>query len=64
MMPPPSRRNDGLFQGPFLVLCTDREGTRSFGALTRRAPEALRNLDVWLDSRDAANELPDGSLPR
>lgn len=63
MMAPPSRRNDGLFQGPFLILCTDHNGTRSYGQISSTRPDALRNLDVWLDSRDAANELPDGSLP-
>jgi hypothetical protein len=45
-----------------LVLMT-ADGPRSYGALSSHTDEALRALDVRLDSLDAANEDADGLLP-
>ena len=41
----------------------DAGGHRSYGLLAAHALESLRSFDMYLDSLDAANELPDGTLP-
>jgi hypothetical protein len=74
--PPPARRVDHvLVAGPVCgtgpnhsqVIYTDADGSRSFGSLATPSTPGFRGfldfLDEYLDSRDAANELPDGSLP-
>jgi hypothetical protein len=45
------------------VIVTDADGHHAYGALHAHPREKVRALDVWLDSLDAANELPDGALP-
>jgi hypothetical protein len=50
-------------RGRSLIVVQDHEGLRSFGEMSRHDPDALRRLDVWLDSKDANNELSDGTLP-
>lgn len=50
-------------QGHSLVILTDRDGPRSYGALAAHTPDALRELDIYLDSLDAANEDEHGRLP-
>lgn len=42
---------------------TDASGTRTFDVPPGRAPAFRDFLDTHLDRYDAANELPDGSLP-
>lgn len=62
--PKPRRQDYVLFgQGPHGIGCLDRNGLRFYGLMDRFTRPALWELDVFLDSRDAANELPDGSLP-
>lgn len=41
----------------------DHRGHRAFGFFYEHSSEALARWDVHLDSRDAAHERPDGSLP-
>lgn len=41
----------------------DAQRTRTFDVPPGRAAAFRDFLDTYLDSRDAANELPDGSLP-
>ena len=48
--------------GPTHIVVVTADGPRSFGALSSHRVDALRELDVWLDAKDAANELPDGRL--
>jgi len=50
-------------QGFSHVVLTDRDGPRSYGELAAHSPDALRELDVYLDSLDAANEDEHGRLP-
>lgn len=49
--------------GPHGIGCLDATGLRFYGQMDRFTRPALWELDIFLDSRDAANELPDGSLP-
>lgn len=41
----------------------DHAGPRAFGFFYEHSSESLTRWDAYLDSRDAAHELPDGSLP-
>lgn len=41
----------------------DHAGPRTFGFFYEHSPQSLTRWDAYLDSRDAAHELPDGSLP-
>ena len=50
-------------QGFSHLVLFDASGHRSYGLLAAHAPESLRSFDTYLDSLDAANELPDGTLP-
>jgi hypothetical protein len=50
-------------QGQSRIVLFDAGGHRSFGALSDHTPESVRCLDTFLDKYDAANELPDGTLP-
>jgi hypothetical protein len=65
--PPPRSVNLVLVSGHSQVIYTDATGSRSFGSLGLSSVATtsgfLDFLDEHLDSRDAANELPDGSLP-
>lgn len=63
MIPPPTSR-DGLYQGHSMLIVLDATGAWSGGELASYSRATLHRLDVWLDSKDAANEGPDGSLPR
>jgi len=40
-----------------------QHGPRSYGAFADHTPDALRELDIYLDSLDAANEDEHGRLP-
>lgn len=51
-----------LGDGPKGIGCRDATGTHFYGQMDRFTRAALHNLDVYLESRDAANELSDGSL--
>lgn len=46
-----------------MILLRDHDTLRNYGAFTSHDPERLNALDVWLASKDPANELPDGTLP-
>ena len=63
--PVPPRRFDTLVvaRGLSLVVCSTAEGHTSYGEMRHMCPLALHRLDVYLDSKDAACELPDGTLP-
>lgn len=50
--------------GNNVLILKDRHGVRTAGFFYEHNPRALAAWDAWLESRDAAHELPDGSLPR
>jgi hypothetical protein len=55
-------KNDRLVRANYLAIVADARTLTSFGAMDTMSPERLALLDSWLDSRDAANEGPDGEL--